>query len=161
MADPWERQLLWNELHRPSQKGSSLVEQHGRIVQEFKSTLRQAETPNGEAPKLRGGVMPIMWTLDNTLPIIRAIDPIARRCNFLLALRGGVLLNGESQSDLDLCFLSEERPELCSPEMVLEEIARGMPKLIHGYNAVSGGDKYPCTLIFLRDGRHIDAHFWI
>lgn len=105
--------------------------------------------------------MPAKWTLDNALPIILAIDSIARRCNFSLALRGGVLLNGESDSDLDLCFLSEEDREFCSAEMVLEEIARGLPQYIHGYNAPSGGDKYPCTLIFLRDGRHIDAHFWI
>jgi hypothetical protein len=105
--------------------------------------------------------MPTKWTFEDALPIIQAIDPIARRCNFYVALRGGVLLRGRSDSDLDLCFLSIEDAEPCSPEMVLEEIARGMPKQVERYNPPSGGAKYPYTIIRLRDGRNIDAHFWI
>ena len=105
--------------------------------------------------------MSTKWTRDNALPIIRAIDQIARRCNFSLALRGGVLLDGESQRDLDLCLLSEDDREFCSAEMVLEEIARGMPEQVERYNDPSGGDKYLHTIIRLRDGRRIDAHFWI
>ena len=105
--------------------------------------------------------MPTKWTLEDALLIIRAIDPIARRCNFSLALRGGVLLNGESQRFLELCFLSEDDREFCSAEMVLEEIAKAMPEQVERYNDPSGGDNYPHTVIRLRDGRHIDAHFWI
>ena len=45
--------------------------------------------------------------------------------------------------------------------MVLEEIAKAMPEQVERYNDPSGGDKYPHTIIRLRDGRHIDAHFWI
>lgn len=101
--------------------------------------------------------MPAKWTLDNALPIILAIDPIARRCNFSLALRGGVLLRGESERDLDLCFLSEEGPEFCSPARLLDDIAKGMPEQVERCNAPAGGDKYPHSIIRLRDGRHIDA----
>jgi hypothetical protein len=99
------------------------------------------------------------WTLENALPIIRAIDPIARRCNFSLALRGSVLVQGESDSDLDLCFLCEE-PGFCSVARLKEEIAKEMPDLIHHYGAEGEGG-HPFVVIWLRDGRHIDAQFWL
>jgi hypothetical protein len=105
--------------------------------------------------------MPTKWTLDSALPIIRAIYPIARGCHFSIALRGSVLLLGESDDDLDLCFLSEDDPEFCSPARLLEEIAKGMPDHIARYSNLAGGDKYPHAIIRLRDGRNIDAQFWI
>jgi hypothetical protein len=104
--------------------------------------------------------MPARWNLENALPIVRAMDPIARSCNFSLALRGGVLLRGESDVDLDLCFLSEDDPEVCSVQRLLQEIAQGMREQIDHYDPPAGGN-YPYTLIWLRDGRHIDAHFWL
>jgi hypothetical protein len=88
------------------------------------------------------------------------MDPIARRCNFSLALRGGVLLRGESDKDLDLCFLSEDVPEVCSVERLLQETEEEMPEQVDHCNPPSGGS-YPHTLIWLRDGRHIEAHFWL
>jgi hypothetical protein len=101
------------------------------------------------------------WTFEDALPIIRAIDPIARRCNFSLALRGGVLLRGESDRDLDLCFLSEGDLEFCLPEMVLEEIAKVLSDQIDHYGELYFEGTHPYAVIWLRDGRHIDAHFWI
>ena len=107
--------------------------------------------------------MPPTWTLENALPIIRAIDPIARRCNFSLALRGGVLIRGESNSDLDLCFLCEEpgNPELCSVERLLREISEGMREQVNDCNAPTGDRTNPHAFIWLRDGRRIEARFWI
>lgn len=116
------------------------------------------KTGEEEAQKI---AMPTKWTLENALPIIRAIYPIARGCHFSLALRGSVLLLGESDDDLDLCFLSEDDPEFCSPARLLEEIARSMPEDIDRYSDLSGGARYPHTIIRLRDGRCIDAQFWI
>jgi hypothetical protein len=49
-----------------------------------------------------------MWTLDNALPLIRRISPIARRHGFALALYGSVLDKGESEKDLDLFFIRRE-----------------------------------------------------
>jgi hypothetical protein len=101
------------------------------------------------------------WTLENALPIIRAMAPIARECNFSLALRGSVLTVDESDSDLDLCFLCEETedPAFCSVERVLKEIAKQISD-VHHYGSVYG-DSHPFTVIWLCDGRHIDAHFWL
>ena len=102
------------------------------------------------------------WNLETALPIIRAIDPIARRCNFSLALRGSVLIRGESDSDLDLCFLCEETQKhaFCSVERFLREIEREMHEQVHHCSGLYEGT-HPFTEIWLRDGRHIDAHFWL
>jgi hypothetical protein len=106
--------------------------------------------------------MPPTWTLDNARPIVRAIDAVAKRCNFSLALRGSVLTRGESDSDLDLCFLCEEPedPAFCSVERLLREITQELSEQVDRCNPSSGGTN-PHTLIFLRDGRRIDAHFWL
>jgi hypothetical protein len=95
-------------------------------------------------------------------PIIRTIEPIAKRCNFSLALRGSVLTQGESDSDLDLCFLCEEPegPAFCSVERLLREIAEEMREQVNRWNPPSGGTN-PHTLIWLHDGRHIEARFWL
>ena len=99
-----------------------------------------------------------LWNFETALPIIRAIEPIANRCNFSVALRGSVLTQGESDSDLDLCFLCEE-PGFCSVERLKAEIAKEMPNLVHHYGA-QGKGTHPFLVIWLHDGRHIDAHFW-
>jgi hypothetical protein len=61
-------------------------------------------------------MIPVEWTLKDAISIVRKMDPIARRCNFSISLRGSVLLDGKSDNDLDLCFLSEEAPEQCSAQ---------------------------------------------
>jgi hypothetical protein len=104
--------------------------------------------------------MPI-WTLENALAIIRAIAPIAKNCNFYVALRGGVLNCGESDSDLDLCFLSREDPDVCSPRRLLQELTEGIRDQIDHCDALQLDGGYPYAVIWLRDGRHIDAQFWI
>jgi hypothetical protein len=42
----------------------------------------------------------------------------------------------------------------------LEEMLQGLHDQIDRYDALSGSS-YPYALIWLRDGRHIDAHFWL
>ena len=49
--------------------------------------------------------VPVTWTLDEALEIIRAIQPESRRFNYHLCLGGGVLNKGFSKKDLDLYFL--------------------------------------------------------
>jgi|SRR5580700_4379235 hypothetical protein len=105
--------------------------------------------------------MAARWNLDDAFAIIRAMAPIVRRCNFSLALRGSVLLRGESDKDLDLCFLSDDIPQVCSPQRLLQEIAQGMREQIDHCDPPTGGSSYPRTFIWLRDGRHIDAQFWL
>src|SRR5579859_6506884 len=81
------------------------------------------------------------WTLKEALPIVQAMAEIARRCNFSLALRGSVLIRGESDNDLDLCFLCEETedPASCLVERVLTEIEQGMSVNIRRCGSVHGG----------------------
>ena len=102
------------------------------------------------------------WTLEEALPIIQVMAEIARRCNFSLALRGSVLTQGQSDNDLDLCFLCEEPedPAFCLVERVLREIEKGMRANIDHCGSVLDGT-HPYTVIWLHDGRHIDAHFWL
>ena len=45
------------------------------------------------------------WTLEDALPLIRAIQPITRTYHFHLCLGGGVLNKGRSNKDRDLYFL--------------------------------------------------------
>lgn len=51
---------------------------------------------------------PAMWTLEQSLDVVRAIQPNIRPFNYHVALGGGVLNNGESHNDLDLYFMPFE-----------------------------------------------------
>jgi len=96
------------------------------------------------------------WTLEDSLPIIRAIAPIAERCGFSVALRGSVLIKGRSEKDLDLLFVEEE-PDICDVRRCLDEIA-GLPQVrTAGPPHTCGGGHH--SVIWLHDGRHIDAQF--
>jgi hypothetical protein len=88
---------------------------------------------------------------------------IAERCDFSLALRGSVLTKGESDKDLDLCFLREktENHVSCSIEGLLEAIKNELHDLVDHYGAVHRGIHHPHAVIWLRDGNHIDAQFWL
>jgi hypothetical protein len=46
-----------------------------------------------------------MWTLDNGLALVRAIQPKIRQFNYHVAIGGGVVNRGFSTKDLDLYFL--------------------------------------------------------
>lgn len=48
---------------------------------------------------------PLVWTLDEALAQIRALQPVVRPLGFHLALAGGVLNKGESRKDLDVVVL--------------------------------------------------------
>jgi hypothetical protein len=45
------------------------------------------------------------WTLEDALPLIRALQPDTKRYGYHLCLGGGVLNKGHSDKDLDLYFL--------------------------------------------------------
>jgi hypothetical protein len=97
-----------------------------------------------------------MWTLEDALPLIRKISQIALRKGFSVALYGGVLDRGTSEQDLDLFFI-EQDPYICNVDGCLTEIA-GLPEIHHL------GTRHDCTggelcVIWLADGRHIDAQF--
>jgi hypothetical protein len=70
-----------------------------------------------------------MWTLDNALPLVRNISPVARRHGFSVALYGSVLDQGESKKDLDLFFIEQE-PDISDVQGCLDEIAR-LPEVEH------------------------------
>jgi hypothetical protein len=89
--------------------------------------------------------VPAKWTLENALPIVRAMDPIVRRCNFSLAFRGSVLIQGESDNDLDLCFLHERSPRrdagtsgACRGAFSCRTIPRRIPAHQHRNSCRSG-----------------------
>jgi hypothetical protein len=72
-------------------------------------------------------------------------------------------MRGESDSDLDLCFLCERKKndrKLCSIDQLLQEIQKEMRVEVDHYGGIVDL-KHPTVAIWLRDGRHIDAHFWI
>lgn len=46
-----------------------------------------------------------MWTFENAIRVIRALQPATREFNYHLALGGGVLNKSYSNKDLDLYFL--------------------------------------------------------
>lgn len=64
-----------------------------------------------------------MWTLQEALPLIRKISPIAEKHGFSVALYGSVLVRGESEKDLDLFFV-EQDPDICDVNGCLNEISK-------------------------------------
>lgn len=46
-----------------------------------------------------------MWTLEQGLKVVRALQPHTRQFGYHLTIGGGVVNNGESEKDLDLYFL--------------------------------------------------------
>jgi hypothetical protein len=97
-----------------------------------------------------------MWTLDEALPLIRKISPITQRHGFSVALYGSVLDRGESEKDLDLFFV-EQDPEICDVQGCLDEIAK-LPEVAHCGEEIPGVGG-AISVIWLQDGRHIDAQF--
>jgi hypothetical protein len=99
----------------------------------------------------------MQWTLDDALPLIRKIMPIAHQNGLDVALRGGVLRNGYSEKDLDLFFTFEtEKTAIAHIQNCLNEIAK-LPE-IRVCGKVEGGSR-PYCVIWLKDGRYIDAQF--
>ena len=97
-----------------------------------------------------------VWTLDNAIPLIRKIAPIAERHGFSVALYGSVLDEGQNGSDLDLFFV-EQDPDICDVLGCLQEIAT-LPEIRNTgtpFRCTGGA----CAVMWLRDGNHIDAQF--
>ena len=102
--------------------------------------------------------MPPHWSIEEALPIIRTLAPIVHKCGLDVALRGSVLLKGESDSDLDLIFIVEE-PDILDVEGCLNDI-RMLPEVraIGPLHPVGAGERN--ATIWLRGGRHIEARFF-
>jgi len=98
-----------------------------------------------------------MWTLDNALPLVQRISPIARRHGFSVALYGSVLDQGESKKDIDLFFIEQE-PDISDAQGCIDEIAE-LPEMEHigGPHAGTGGPI--CAIWLSHPKRHIDAQF--
>lgn len=98
-----------------------------------------------------------MWILDNALPLIRKISPIAQRHGFSVALYGSVLDRGGSEKDLDLFFIEQE-PDICDVQGCLDEIAK-LPEIAHCGDAIPGTGGF-IGVIWLSDIKHhVDAQF--
>lgn len=46
-----------------------------------------------------------MWDMDQSLKVIRALQPLAMTCGYALSLGGSVLNHGKSENDLDIVAL--------------------------------------------------------
>jgi hypothetical protein len=65
-----------------------------------------------------------MWTIEDALPVVRAIAIIGRKHGFSVALYGSLLVTGETSGDLDLFFVvGEERTCAVHAQTCLKEIA--------------------------------------
>jgi hypothetical protein len=98
-----------------------------------------------------------MWTLDNALPLIRKISPIARRHGFSVALYGSVLDQGETEKDLDLFFIEQE-PDISDVQGCLDEIAR-LPQIDHCGDAIACTGGTLCVIWLSDPKRYVDAQF--
>jgi hypothetical protein len=78
-----------------------------------------------------------MWTLDEALEVIRALQPITRDYSYHLALGGGVLNKGTSDKDLDLYFLPLDNGSETKPN----ELAAYLDE-IWGVGEPIGGEGY-------------------
>jgi hypothetical protein len=96
-----------------------------------------------------------MWTLEDAILLIRDIEPIANQAGFTVALYGGVLIRGTG-NDLDLFFV-EQDSDICSVEECLQGVV-ALPEILR-YGAPNDLRNEICYTIWLKDGRHIDAHF--
>lgn len=100
--------------------------------------------------------MIVMWILENALPLIRKIVPIAQRHGFSVALYGSVLGIGASEKDLDLFFV-EQDPHIRDVQGCLDEIAT-LPE-VRTVGKAWRGTGGAFSVIHLHDKRIIDAQF--
>lgn len=74
------------------------------------------------------------WTLQEALPVIRALMPVCRRLGYQLSLTGSVLWEGQSAKDLDLQLVSIEASfSLPAPAQIIATIAREMSAEVVGW----------------------------
>jgi hypothetical protein len=60
-----------------------------------------------------------LWTLDDALTLVRALQPFTRQFGYHLTLGGGVLNVGSSTKDLDLFFLPLDNGGVNRPDDLL------------------------------------------
>ena len=90
------------------------------------------------------------------MPLIRRIAAISDRYGFSVALYGSVMTHGQSPNDLDLFFVLQN-PEIANRDGCLNEIAT-LPEICH-LGAQHETTTAYCAVIWLRDGKYIDAQF--
>lgn len=97
-----------------------------------------------------------MWTLEDALPLVRKICPIAQRHGFSVALYGSVLDKGESENDLDIFFVEQDH-DICNVQGCLDEISK-LPE-VRSVGTAYQGTGGAFNVIRLHDERVIDAQF--
>ncbi len=55
-----------------------------------------------------------MWTIENALPVVKSIAVIGREHGFSVALYGSVLVDGQSNKDLDLFLIAAREKMTCA-----------------------------------------------
>lgn len=107
-----------------------------------------------------------VWTLDGSLAVARAIQPMLKVLGYHVALAGGNLNKGYSEKDLDLVFLpltNDKAPEL-EPLMALLRSLFGKTQdeemADDGYVASHTPNPYTpfrCQRSFRNKGKRIDV----
>lgn len=105
-----------------------------------------------------------MWTFDEAMEAVTALQPELREIGYHMALGGGVLNSGTSEKDLDLYFLplgglEGKGAESGSVAALLESYFGGFDVIgEQDYDAFPGGTSpYALKLKFVFDNRRIDA----
>ena len=58
----------------------------------------------------------VLWTLEEALVVVRALEKVVKPQGFHVALGGGTLMRGSSTKDLDLFFYPHRTTESETPE---------------------------------------------
>lgn len=101
--------------------------------------------------------MALPWTLEEALQITRKIAPIVHRCGVEVTLRVSPLAIQQNSDDLDV-HLFVEKPGICGLECCLKEMKDNLPE-IRAVGALQPVTSQRNATVWLRDGRHLEAHF--
>jgi hypothetical protein len=101
----------------------------------------------------------MMWTLDEALIVIRALQPNLKPLEWHVALGGGVLNTGASDKDLDLYILGFNGALLqdVAPVIVLLSARWGVASQITDADEYPADPRYREKVKFDVDGKRIDV----
>lgn len=105
-------------------------------------------------------VVSATWTLEQALPLVRALQPQTRQFGFHLCLGGGVLNAGASDKDLDLYFLTldnQQQPADVDKLVAWLEGVFGKSDNLFGDYKGDPTSPYTRKLKFQQAGQRIDA----
>lgn len=99
-----------------------------------------------------------MWTLDSALPVLRALEAVASKEGFHVALSGSVLYRGHSAKDLDVVVY---------PHNVNLYRAKDRARLLQSFQAAGFSDPYGVSpscndkdvVVVKNGGKRIDLFF--